>query len=102
MLDAIGRHGHRPAHIHFFVSAEGYRHLTTQINIDGDPYLHDDFAYATKDELIPPVTHHADSAAIHAEGLNAPFSEVEFNFTLPKARDTDETQASSRPRVAAL
>jgi catechol 1,2-dioxygenase len=102
MLDAIGRHGHRPAHIHFFVSARGYRHLTTQINIDGDPYLHDDFAYATKDELIPPVAHHEDSAAIHAHGLNAPFSEVEFNFTLPKARDAEETQASARPRVAAL
>jgi catechol 1,2-dioxygenase len=50
LLGAVGRHGNRPAHIHFFVSAPGYRHLTTQINIDGDPFLHDDFAYATKDE----------------------------------------------------
>ena len=39
----------------FFVSADGYRHLTTQINIDGDEYLHDDFAFATREELIPPV-----------------------------------------------
>jgi catechol 1,2-dioxygenase len=52
-LDHLGRHGHRPAHIHFFVSAPGYRKLTTQINIDGDEYLHDDFAFATRDELIP-------------------------------------------------
>ena len=44
ILKAIGRHGNRPAHIHFFVSSEGHRHLTTQINIAGDPYLHDDFA----------------------------------------------------------
>ena len=55
LLDQLGRHGNRPAHIHFFVSAPGYRKLTTQINIDGDEYLHDDFAFATRDELIPPV-----------------------------------------------
>lgn len=52
LLDQLGRHGQRPAHIHFFISAPGYRHLTTQINLSDDPYLHDDFAYATRDELI--------------------------------------------------
>jgi catechol 1,2-dioxygenase len=102
LLDAVGRHGHRPAHIHFFVSAEGYRHLTTQINIDGDPYLHDDFAYATKEELIPPVTKQDGPAVIHAEGLNAPFAEVTFDFVLLPARKMDEAKPSSRPRVPAL
>src|SRR6516164_9748874 len=48
LLDQLGRHGRRPAHIHFFVTAPGYRRLTTQINIDGDEYLHDDFAFATR------------------------------------------------------
>ncbi len=55
LLGAIGRHGRRPAHIHFFVSAPGRRSLTTQINIAGDPDLHDDFAQATRDGLIPDV-----------------------------------------------
>ena len=49
LLDQLGRHGQRPAHIHFFISAPGHRHLTTQINLSDDPYLHDDFAYATRD-----------------------------------------------------
>ncbi|MBF3246952.1 catechol 1,2-dioxygenase, partial [Pseudomonas aeruginosa] len=52
LLDRLGRHGQRPAHIHFFVSAPGHRHLTTQINLAGDRYLWDDFAYATRDGLI--------------------------------------------------
>ena len=39
LLDLLGRHGKRPAHIHFFVIAPGQRTLTTQINIDGDNYL---------------------------------------------------------------
>src|SRR5689334_17444939 len=65
LLDQLGRHGRRPAHIHFFVTAPGHRKLTTQINIDGDEYLHDDFAFATRDRLIPEVHHHTDPAKIH-------------------------------------
>ena len=53
LLDQLGRHGQRPAHIHFFVSAPGHRHLTTQINIAGDKYLYDDFAFATREGLHP-------------------------------------------------
>nr|WP_294502516.1 catechol 1,2-dioxygenase [uncultured Rhodopila sp.] len=82
LLDQLGRHGNRPAHIHFFVSAPNYRQLTTQINIDGDAYLHDDFAFATRDGLIPQVRRSTDQAAIHARGLNAPFAEITFDFVL--------------------
>ena len=82
LLDKLGRHGHRPAHIHFFVSAPGYRQLTTQINIDGDEYLHDDFAFATRDELIPEVRRINDAAKVHAKGLNAPYAEITFDFVL--------------------
>lgn len=82
LLNQLGRHGNRPAHIHFFVTAPGYRKLTTQINIDGDAYLHDDFAFATRDGLIPAVRRSADPAAIRARGLNAPFAEITFDFVL--------------------
>jgi catechol 1,2-dioxygenase len=82
LLDQLGRHGHRPAHIHFFVSADGYRHLTTQINIDGDAYLHDDFAFATRDELIPPVERVEDAERIRANGLNDPYTAIAFDFVL--------------------
>ena len=82
LLDQLGRHGRRPAHIHFFVSAPNHRKLTTQINIDGDEYLHDDFAFATRDGLVPAVVRHTDAAAIHANGLNAPFATITFDFAL--------------------
>jgi catechol 1,2-dioxygenase len=82
LLDQLGRHGNRPAHIHFFVSAPGFRKLTTQINIDGDAYLHDDFAFATRDGLIPEVRRSADPAVLRARGLNAPFAEITFDFTM--------------------
>ena len=57
---------------------------TTQINIDGDEYLHDDFAFATRDELIPAITHHTDPSEILARGLNEPFATITFDFTMHK------------------
>jgi catechol 1,2-dioxygenase len=85
LLDQLGRHGNRPAHIHFFVSAPGYRQLTTQINIEGDAYIYDDFAFATRDGLIPAVRRSTDPAAIRARGVDAPFAEITFDFVLNRA-----------------
>lgn len=85
LLNQLGRHGHRPAHIHFFASAAGYRHLTTQINIAGDAYLHDDVAFATRDELIPQIRRSTDPMAIRARGLDAPFAEITFDLVLNRA-----------------
>lgn len=82
LLNHIGRHGQRPAHIHFFVEAAGFRRLTTQINIAGDKYLHEDFAFATRDELIVEAVRQSDGGEIKARGLNDPFSTLTFDFTL--------------------
>ena len=101
ILAAVGRHGNRPAHIHFFVSADDHRHLTTQINIDGDPYLHDDFAYATRDELIPPVNHVEHSNLGVKYGVEGPFAEIEFDFVMQPTADEAEEDASTRVRAAA-
>lgn len=85
LLFAIGRHGNRPAHIHFFVEAPGHRHLTTQINIEGDPYLFDDFAFGTRDDLIPPVERVSDPKAMADNQVQEPFATIEFDFVLMPA-----------------
>jgi catechol 1,2-dioxygenase len=85
LLNALGRHGHRPAHVHFFVHADGYRKLTTQINIAGDEYLHDDFAFATRDGLIPEAVLHDAPDELAARGVNAPFVTIHFDFALNRA-----------------
>ena len=82
LLTQLGRHGRRPAHVHFLVTAPGHRQLTTQINIDGDAYLHDDFAFATRDDLIPPVVRHSSAEDMNRHGLNAPYAEIQFDFEL--------------------
>jgi len=101
LLDQLGRHGRRPAHIHFFVTAPGYRKLTTQINIDGDEYLHDDFAFATRDGLIPQVRRSADPAEIRARGLNAPFAEISFDFVLHHERANAPSTVVTRAHAEA-
>ena len=96
LLSALGRHGQRPAHIHFFISADGHRKLTTQINIDGDPLLNDDFAYATREGLVPKVTERRDEASIKANQMDGPFAEIEFDFTLTRLVDGIDNQINER------
>lgn len=89
LLDALGRHGHRPAHIHFFVSADGKRKLTTQINIDGDEYLWDDFAFASREGLVPEVTMVDDAAKLEEKGLDKPYASIDFDFELLTETDAN-------------
>ena len=101
LLDLLGRHGQRPAHIHFFISADGHRKLTTQINIDGDEYLWDDFAFASREGLVPPVVRVEDAAAIEAKDLRKPFSSIDFDFRLHADSVAAPAAEVERTRAAA-
>ena len=52
MLDALGRHPFRPAHMHFLVTAPGYRKLVTHTFVDGDSYLSSDAVFGVKQSLL--------------------------------------------------
>lgn len=52
LLAALGRHPHRPAHVHFLVSAPGHQKLVTHIFAAGDPYLESDAVFGVKSSLI--------------------------------------------------
>lgn len=101
LLDKLGRHGNRPAHIHFFISADQHRKLTTQINIDGDPLVFDDFAYATREDLVPPVIERSDPESLKAYGLSEPFAEIEFDFHLTPLVKGIDNQVVERQRASA-
>lgn len=87
LMQALGRHGNRPAHVHFFVEAPGYRTLTTQINFGDDPFAADDFAFGTRDGLLPVPNRQGDSA------------HIAFDFVLQRAGDADDERFSSRVRA---
>ncbi len=101
LLNKLGRHGRRPAHVHFFVSAAGHRRLTTQINIDGDAYLWDDFAFASREGLVPGLTRVNDAAEIAKRELTKPFVSIDFDFRLVNANDNVISGEVERTRVAA-
>jgi catechol 1,2-dioxygenase len=52
LIAAAGWHAWRPAHLHLFVQAPGYRRITTQLYFAGGDWLDSDVAEATKPELV--------------------------------------------------
>ncbi len=86
LLEKLGRHPYRPAHIHFIVSADGYRPLTTQIFVKGDQYLDSDAVFGVRDSLIVDFVKSQSQAEAAVYGFKAPFYKVEFNFVLQPAR----------------
>ncbi len=87
LMQALGRHGDRPAHVHFFIEAPGYRALTTQINFGDDPHARDDFAFGTREGLLP---------VPDRSGGNP---DIQFDFQLQKARSNEDEALSQRPRA---
>ncbi|NML90879.1 catechol 1,2-dioxygenase [Sphingobium sp. TB-6] len=90
LMQALGRHGNRPAHVHFFIEAPGYRTLTTQINFGDDPFAADDFAFGTREGLLPVPSRQGDTATIA------------FDFQLQRAVSEGDEGFSSRTRAEAL
>jgi catechol 1,2-dioxygenase len=52
LLKLLDRHPYRPGHIHFILSAEGYRPVVTQIFDRTSDYVDNDVVFAVKDSLV--------------------------------------------------
>jgi catechol 1,2-dioxygenase len=96
LFQALGRHGNRPAHIHFLVAAPGQRLLTTQVNIPGDTFIDDDFAFATRDGLVVTLEPNTAPAGYESLGVKAPFTRVRFDFKLQRALNEEESKPLAR------
>lgn len=101
VLNKLGRHGNRPSHVHYFVSAPAFRKLTTQFNIEGDQYLWDDFAFATRDGLVATAVEVTDKTEIQRRGFDKPFKHITFNIELVKETDSAPSTEVDRRRVSA-
>jgi catechol 1,2-dioxygenase len=99
LLNMLARHGNRPAHVHFFVTSDKTRKLTTQINIEGDPLIWDDFAYATREELVPHVVERTGGIALGPKA--DAYKEIQFDIALSPLIEGKDTQLVNRPRASA-
>lgn len=52
ILNAVGRHPWRPSHLHYIVTAPGYRQLVTEIFPEDDPYLDEDTVFGVREDLV--------------------------------------------------
>jgi protocatechuate 3,4-dioxygenase beta subunit len=88
MVKAQGRHGMRPAHIHFLISAPGYRELVTALYFEGDEHLADDVVFGASADLV--VREEQNDPGCPIKGLPS----VYFDFAL--ARESEADRASGR------
>lgn len=101
LLNKLGRHGNRPSHVHYFISAPSFRKLTTQFNIEGDQYLWDDFAFATRDGLVATAVEVKEPAEIQRRGLDKPFKHIQFDIKLVKEAAQIPSAEVERRRASA-
>ena len=86
ILRACGRHPWRPSHLHYIVTAPGYRSLVTEIFPDDDPYLDQDTVFGVRDDLV--MTYVEKTAEKFPNGMSIsgevtePYLHVEFDVTL--------------------
>jgi len=83
LLAAAGRGPMRPAHIHFLITAPGYRRLITHLFAAGDPYLGSDAVFGVKESLVVGFTEHGPSEPAPRGGPSAGrWASVRHDFVL--------------------
>ncbi len=87
LLDAAGRDPMRPAHIHFLVTAPGYRRLITHVFAADDPYLDRDAVFGVKQSLVARFHDHGPDEPPPAGGpVGSGWADVRFDFVLARER----------------
>ncbi len=85
LLEALGRHPWRPAHLHFMITAPGYERLITHVFRDGDKYLDSDAVFGVRSSLIADWQRHA-AGGVMPDGAKADsaYYTLDFEFVLNK------------------
>jgi protocatechuate 3,4-dioxygenase beta subunit len=82
MIRAQGRHGYRPAHIHFMIGAPGYRELATALYLATDDHISSDTVFGVRHALVTETA---------APDPSSPFPDlpcIRFDYALGKAEQT--------------
>ncbi len=86
ILNACGRHPWRPSHLHYIVTAPGFKPLVTEIFPDDDPYLDQDTVFGVRSDLVMhydqrPAADFPAGMALSGK-ITEPFLHVTFDVTL--------------------
>ena len=83
LLEALGRHPWRPAHLHFMIEAPGYEPLITHVFRDGDKYLDSDAVFGVRSSLIADWVRH--EPAPDGSGPREVYYTLNYDFVLNPA-----------------
>ncbi|MBD9508234.1 intradiol ring-cleavage dioxygenase [Ensifer sp. ENS10] len=86
MLDHLGRHPNRPAHLHYIIKADGYETLITHIFDPDDPYIHSDAVFGVKQSLLATFRCVEDPGRAADYGFSGRFWEVNHDFVLARSK----------------
>lgn len=101
VLQLLGRHSWRAAHIHFKLNAPGYTPLTTQIYIAGDPHLDSDTTFAVRSAIVQLQKHEAPDE-LKEQNQSTPFYTTKFDFVLKPVTLAETQKATAAPYVYAI
>lgn len=88
MLEALGRHPWRPAHLHFMLVAPGYERLITHVFRDHDQYLDSDAVFGVRSTLISDWVRHDAGQAPDGTAMSKPFYTLNYDFVLNPVKAT--------------
>lgn len=89
ILRSCDRHPWRPSHLHFIVSAPGFRSLVTEVFPDDDPYLDQDTVFGVRHDLIMHYQRKAaasfpDDGFVLSGKVHDEYDYVEFDMVLAR------------------
>ena len=91
MIRAQGRHGYRPAHIHFLIAAPGYREVITALYMAGDDHIESDTVFGVTDSLV------ADPKPNDPESPFGALPSIRFDFKLAAMQDGSSGRVGADP-----
>jgi len=91
MVRAQGRHGWRPAHIHFLVGAPGYREAITALYMAGDEHIDSDTVFGANESLITaPKPANPESPFVNLPSIH-------YDFKLAAVQDAASGRVGADP-----
>lgn len=82
MLDALGRSPWRPAHLHFWIRAQGYEPLITHVFRSDDPYLDSDPVFGVRSTLIADWIKHEAGVTPDGSVSDTEYYTLDYHFVL--------------------
>ena len=90
LVQAQGRHGMRPSHVHMLIGADGHRELVTALYFGDDDYIASDTVFGVSQSLVVSAKDDPDAPAA---GLRA----VRYDFRLAKADPGESGRVGADP-----